>query len=768
MPKPPYTRKPGTAPITEDGPFTSLPGRMVLFAVTGGLLVTVLGLVPCGVLAAEPALGEGARLGAVQLGMVVLLGLCAAFTLYIFLERWFVRPYRGLAKVHDGALTELGQAQRARAAAQAIIEAAADGFLAVDGERRILLVNDNFLNLWGLTRDDVMNADMLMRALSRETRAPHRFMQRVEHIYAQCRLATDDHLDLRDGRVLGRYTRPLMDEEEVAGRVWCFRDITDQVRADRALRGSHSFIRAVLNSAADAILTLTNHLRIDTANRAALTMLGYTEGELVGRRIHDFIGPERVLTKFLDAPRRSPEAAPRQAEVELTTREGELLPAELTVTRLNLPGDVTYTLILHDITQRKRAERAVAEARAQEKTIAARIQETLLIGKMPSGLGKLDVAAASEPSQMVDGDFYEFQQFHQHDNVLDVVVGDVMGKGVAAALLGAATLTHLRQALSGISHRHSDFLLPAPSDIVQALHGRVAREFIALETFVTLCYARFDPDLFRLELVDCGHTETIHVCGATGAVQFIKGDNLPLGVMEEEQYHQRTLHFQPGDLFMFYSDGITEAVGAEGDFGRERLAAILQGAVDRTAAEVVDLVDRGVRAFAAGAPARDDMTLVAVKVPVAPDAAWRRCQESFSSAFEQLEEIRLFVREACSRVAETNLDSDDRLRVELAVNEAAANVMKHAYQGDTDKRLDIEVDVAANLLAVRIYDTGRPFDEHAVPLPSFDGSREDGFGLYIMSQVFDEVDHSREPQGRNCVAMIKRFQGGAGFESRGS
>jgi sigma-B regulation protein RsbU (phosphoserine phosphatase) len=168
----------------------------------------------------------------------------------------------------------------------------------------------------------------------------------------------------------------------------------------------------------------------------------------------------------------------------------------------------------------------LAEARKREVEIGARIQQTLLLGQPPQSPG-IRVAALTIPSQQIDGDFYDF--FSHQGRLLDVVVGDVMGKGVPAALLGAAIKSQFLHALRHLVAQVAGAKFPEPEDVVRMVHGGVTSQFIGLDFFATLCYARFDPSARRVDFVDCGHTKTIHFSPRTQTCEMLQGENVPLG-----------------------------------------------------------------------------------------------------------------------------------------------------------------------------------------------------------------------------------------------
>ncbi len=297
--------------------------------------------------------------------------------------------------------------------------------------------------------------------------------------------------------------------------------------------------------------------------------------------------------------------------------------------------------------------------------------------------------------------------------------------------------------------------LPEPKEIVTLAHADMGRQLIELESFVTLCYARVDLTRRRLDLVDCGHTGVIHVRGGTGLCEIVHGDNLPLGIREGEIFDQIAVPFEPGDVFLFYSDGITEASNPAGElFGADRLMACVRMNGDLAPDALVDAIRTAVVAFAGSDRLTDDLTCVAVEVgerrrPLA------RAELEIRSDLRDLSRAREFVRTFCRTLPGSPLDEDHVAELELAVNEAASNIMKHAYHGRTDQRIQLEAEAFPDHVAVRLHHLGDSFDPSAVPPPSFDGSRESGFGVYLITKSVDDVRYSRDERGGNCIALVK-------------
>ena len=284
-------------------------------------------------------------------------------------------------------------------------------------------------------------------------------------------------------------------------------------------------------------------------------------------------------------------------------------------------GEEEIRTLNAELEERVRARTADLEAaRDREATIGFRIQQMLLLTQPPTDVPGLQVAALTMPSQRIDGDFYDF--FRHENQCLDVMVADVMGKGIPAALVAAATKSNFLEALCHLTAMSRSGQLPEPKEIVTLAHADMVRQLIELESFVTLCYARFDLSRRHLDLVDCGHTGMMIVRAATGACEILHGDNLPLGIREGEIFDQIAVTFEPGDLFLFFSDGITEMRNLAGDlYGADRLSECVRINRGLEPTALVDAIRRAAVAFAGSDRLSDDLTCVAVKVGDAHRAA---------------------------------------------------------------------------------------------------------------------------------------------------
>lgn len=526
-------------------------------------------------------------------------------------------------------------------------------------------------------------------------------------------------------------------------------------------------IQLLLDSTAEAICGLDSEGNCTWVNKSCVRMLGYSGPDaLLGKSLHNIAHYARadgtpVMPDNCPVSIAGRKGLPAHVDDDVMWRaDGQPFPVEFWLHPMHENGaNVGAVVTFLDITERKRAAQLQAANQAMEQTrereidIGFRIQETLLLDEPPQDVPGVQVAALTIPSQRIDGDFYGF--FRHSEQNLDLIVGDVMGKGIPAALLGAATKSHFIRAFGDLSLSAKPGTLPQPREIVMLAHAELARHLMDLDSFVTLVYARIEEVNHRAVLVDCGHTGTIHLHGKTGMCDIVRSENLPLGVREGELYDQISVPFEPGDLLLFYSDGISESRNARGElFGAERLQELVRKNAHLDSAALVQVVRSAVSAFSGSDRFTDDLTTVVVKAEhVEPAIAHQELD--LDSDLKSLYRTRTFVRDFCAEVPKTIIDDDGVGALELAVNEAASNIMKHAYHGRTDQRIHLEADAVPGRIAIRLHHFGDPFDPAKAAPPPLDGSRESGFGAFIIKNSVDEVRYYRDDRGRNCVALIK-------------
>src|SRR6185436_12881599 len=244
---------------------------------------------------------------------------------------------------------------------------------------------------------------------------------------------------------------------------------------------------------------------------------------------------------------------------------------------------------------------AVKAAQERDLAIAREIQLGLLPSDFAarSGGSGWGVHAVIEPARHVGGDLFEVLRLS--DGRMVLAVGDVCGKGITAALFMAVALTLLRTLARQCQ---------TPDEILRRLNDELAAQN-PRAMFVTM--ACLDVRGGRITCANAGH-DTSLVVGSAGLRQVLPSTGTVLGLFPDQQYTSETLELAPGDTLVLYTDGVSEAANPGGAlFGDEGLRACFAKGAGATAAESVERLLTSVRAFAAGAPQSDDITILALR-----------------------------------------------------------------------------------------------------------------------------------------------------------
>jgi sigma-B regulation protein RsbU (phosphoserine phosphatase) len=242
--------------------------------------------------------------------------------------------------------------------------------------------------------------------------------------------------------------------------------------------------------------------------------------------------------------------------------------------------------------QESRLERDLAMARE--------LQFRLLPPSLPK-LPNLEVAAKFAPARAIGGDLYDFVNYSQSRTA--IVIGDVSGKGAPAAIYAAL--------VSGILRSHAP-IEPGPSEMLSALNYSLGERKIEAQ-FVSLIYAVWDDANRTLQVANSGLPRPIYC--HDGKIELIEATGLPLGLFEEADYEEFTFQAKPGDMFVFFSDGILDASNKAGEmFGRRRTEEIVAKCASISADCAVKSLFKAVAEHASGVETFDDQTVVAIRV----------------------------------------------------------------------------------------------------------------------------------------------------------
>jgi sigma-B regulation protein RsbU (phosphoserine phosphatase) len=242
------------------------------------------------------------------------------------------------------------------------------------------------------------------------------------------------------------------------------------------------------------------------------------------------------------------------------------------------------------------AERAMAKEMEQ----AALIQARLLPGASPVVAG-MDIAGKTAACRTVGGDYYDFLKFP--DGRIGLLVGDVAGKGMPASLMMSSL-----QACVHVVFDDGDDL----AQKITRLNKATCRN-CPDNRFITFFMTVVDPATGELVFTNAGHNPPLLV-RASGGFEELKGGGMILGILPMAKYQESRAAFEPGDILVMFSDGVTEAANPRGEeFGEQRLAELVASLHGRPSAEIVEAVHAAVAAYTEGAPAADDITVVVAR-----------------------------------------------------------------------------------------------------------------------------------------------------------
>ena len=258
-----------------------------------------------------------------------------------------------------------------------------------------------------------------------------------------------------------------------------------------------------------------------------------------------------------------------------------------------------------------RAYRELREAQAalvekerleRELELAREIQRRLLPKTFPQ-LAGFDCAARSWPARLVGGDFYDVIQLG--DDCVGLVMADVSGKGMPAALFMALTRSLMRAEAQRCA---------SPKEALLRVH-KLLLEISRTELFVTVLYGVIDLAARTFCYARAGHERALYHSPHRGECRFLEGDGMFLGMVDPVVLEERCMDLLPGDRIVLFSDGITDANSAEGQlFGRHRLMAAVAESRESTAQVLCDGLFQRVQAFQTGSEQFDDMALLVAHI----------------------------------------------------------------------------------------------------------------------------------------------------------
>ncbi len=264
----------------------------------------------------------------------------------------------------------------------------------------------------------------------------------------------------------------------------------------------------------------------------------------------------------------------------------------------NIAGQVGITL-----RNALQAEKLI-QAREHEKEM--QIAKTIQLGLLPTrapDIAGISLAGTCIPAREVGGDYFDY--LPRGTDSLDLVIADVSGHNVGAALIMTEVRTFIRSEIKDIRR---------PAEILGRLNEFLYDDLTRAELFITMFYLNYDANVREVSFSNAGHNHPVLWRSALQTCEQLDAEGLILGVRRKIVFEEKKITLQPGDILLLYTDGITEAENPAGEFfGQNRLCTFLQECRSLSPQQIVDNLLKQVRSFTGTSNYADDLTLVVMK-----------------------------------------------------------------------------------------------------------------------------------------------------------
>ncbi len=395
---------------------------------------------------------------------------------------------------------------------------------------------------------------------------------------------------------------------------------------------------------------------------------------------------------------------------------------------------------------------AEKERIGSELRIASDIQKSILPRTFPPFPDRADfeIYATTIPALEMGGDFYDF--FLIDDKRLGVVIADVSGKGVPAAIFMAVSRSLLKAtALASVS----------PSDCLEHVN-RLLYPDNESAMFVTVFYGILHTETGELEFSNGGHNVP-YIIGRERIVRVGTPMGMALGVMGDARYQTSRMSVNAGETLVLYTDGVTEAMDLQNRlYSTPRFEQTIERLADQRPIDLITKIVEDVEAFSRGAVQADDITLLAMKYrqPALLDITLA----NRAAELQRLgSEIERFGRN--HRIPEPDVHA-----LSLALDEVVTNTISYGYDDQEAHEIRVHVTLAHGRLSAEVEDDGRSFNPLTAPPPDLTSAVEKrpvgGLGVHLVRSLMEQVDYRRE-SGKNHLIMTKRLRAVTQAETKG-
>jgi sigma-B regulation protein RsbU (phosphoserine phosphatase) len=395
---------------------------------------------------------------------------------------------------------------------------------------------------------------------------------------------------------------------------------------------------------------------------------------------------------------------------------------------------------------------AEKERIGSELRIASEIQKSILPRTFPPFPDRADfeIYATTIPPLEMGGDFYDF--FLIDDKRLGVVIADVSGKGVPAAIFMAVSRSLIKAtALASVSPsaclEHVNRLLCPDNDSAM---------------FVTVFYGILNTETGELEFSNGGHNVP-YIIGRDRLVPVGAPSGMALGIVDDARYETSRTSLNAGETLVLYTDGVTEAMDTQNRlFSTPRFEQTIQGLARQRPIDLLTKLVEEVQAFSHGALQADDITLLAMQ--------YRQPALLEITLTNRAAELQRLAMEVERFAHSHRIPERDLQALALALDEVVTNTISYGYDDQAPHEIRVRLTLADGRLSAEVIDDGRPFNPLTAPPPDLTGTVDErpvgGLGVHLVRSLMEQVDYRRE-SGKNHLIMSKRLSAVMQAETKG-
>ncbi|MFC2100956.1 SpoIIE family protein phosphatase [Bacteroidota bacterium] len=525
-------------------------------------------------------------------------------------------------------------------------------------------------------------------------------------------------------------------------------DITDRKMMEKQLRTQTAAMESAVNA-----FVITNQLgHIQWVNPAFTNLTGYSLNDVIGQQLHILNSGKHGNAFYEKMWDTILSGNVWEGEIINKKKNGELYTEEMTITPVFDEGKKIsqFVAIKHDITERKRLEEIVIKAKERmegELNVARDIQMSMLPLIFPAfpDRKEIDVYANLIPAREVGGDFYDF--YFLDENHFCVVIGDVSGKGVPAALMMAVTKTLLK------SRAGNDL---STASILTHVNNEIAKDNDTY-MFITIFMGILNINTGELVYTNAGHNPS-YILTSDKKTLILDDLHGPVtGIMEQLTYAESKINLNKDDYIFAYTDGITESQNERGElFSDARLLNLLETMAFNSPKSLIESIIQEVKRFEDKAEQFDDITVLSLRYCQNPNSI--RFDQTAINISNNLKEIAIAIEKFEQFALKNNLNLTVIQKFNVTLDELLNNVISYGYEDELSHVINIHIVLRGERLAISLIDDGKPFNpfknDPADTKLSIEERKVGGLGIHLVKNLMDEYDYKRSAD-KNIITIVK-------------